>query len=398
MPAWASARPAPHDRPARRRSRHGASAGQRRAPTRAAHPADRGRRGRRRADPRAADRHLRHSPGARMGASWDAASAVGEARHDIYLVDYRLGDRNGLELVRAAIEGRGRALHRADRTGQPRDRPRGDARRRLRLSGQVRDDRAAARAGDPLRDRAPSRRAAAGRARPVRSADRSRQPGPVPRLPAQDPGARRAPPPARGGHAARPRPLQDRQRHLRPRGGRSAAQADRPAPAVIGQRERPGRAARRRRVHRGDGQRQRPRGDRRLRQPAPGRGAAAGPPRRLRGGDQRQHRHLGLPDRRRQHRRAAGERGRRDVPRQGAGRRPLPLLHHGDAGAGGARLEVENGLRGAVARRSSACTTSPRWRCAPARSWAWRRCCAGSIRGAVWCRPPSSSRWPRRPG
>ena len=38
--------------------------------------------------------------------SWDAGlAAVGEARHDVYLVDYRLGDRNGLQLVRAAIEG-----------------------------------------------------------------------------------------------------------------------------------------------------------------------------------------------------------------------------------------------------------------------------------------------------
>ena len=86
------------------------------------------------------------------------------------------------------------------------------------LSGQVRDDRAAARARDPLRDRAPSRRAAARGARPVRPADRARQPGAVPRLPAQDPGARRAASPAGRGHAARPRPLQDRQRHLRPRG------------------------------------------------------------------------------------------------------------------------------------------------------------------------------------
>jgi len=38
--------------------------------------------------------------------SWDAGlAAVGETRHDIYLVDYRLGDRNGLQLVRAAIDG-----------------------------------------------------------------------------------------------------------------------------------------------------------------------------------------------------------------------------------------------------------------------------------------------------
>ncbi len=37
--------------------------------------------------------------------SWSGALAlVAEARHDVYLVDYRLGERNGLELVREAIE------------------------------------------------------------------------------------------------------------------------------------------------------------------------------------------------------------------------------------------------------------------------------------------------------
>ena len=37
--------------------------------------------------------------------SWDQALAViAKARHDIYLVDYRLGERNGLELVREAVE------------------------------------------------------------------------------------------------------------------------------------------------------------------------------------------------------------------------------------------------------------------------------------------------------
>ncbi|MGH6920072.1 MAG: response regulator, partial [Geminicoccaceae bacterium] len=37
--------------------------------------------------------------------SWSGALAViAEARHDVYLVDYRLGERNGLELVREAID------------------------------------------------------------------------------------------------------------------------------------------------------------------------------------------------------------------------------------------------------------------------------------------------------
>ena len=34
----------------------------------------------------------------------DALSTISEARHDVYLVDYRLGARNGLELVREAID------------------------------------------------------------------------------------------------------------------------------------------------------------------------------------------------------------------------------------------------------------------------------------------------------
>ena len=37
--------------------------------------------------------------------SWSGAlAAIAEARHDVYLVDYRLGERNGLELVREAID------------------------------------------------------------------------------------------------------------------------------------------------------------------------------------------------------------------------------------------------------------------------------------------------------
>src|SRR5690242_8448250 len=36
----------------------------------------------------------------------DGLSALNENRHDIYLVDYRLGERTGLELLREAI-GRG---------------------------------------------------------------------------------------------------------------------------------------------------------------------------------------------------------------------------------------------------------------------------------------------------
>lgn len=37
--------------------------------------------------------------------NWDAAvAAIGQQRHEVYLVDYRLGERTGLELVREAIE------------------------------------------------------------------------------------------------------------------------------------------------------------------------------------------------------------------------------------------------------------------------------------------------------
>lgn len=42
--------------------------------------------------------------------NWDAAlTAIGDGRHDVYLVDYRLGERTGLELVREAIEQRSTA-------------------------------------------------------------------------------------------------------------------------------------------------------------------------------------------------------------------------------------------------------------------------------------------------
>lgn len=37
--------------------------------------------------------------------NWDAAlAAIGQQRHEVYLVDYRLGERTGLELVREAVE------------------------------------------------------------------------------------------------------------------------------------------------------------------------------------------------------------------------------------------------------------------------------------------------------
>lgn len=38
--------------------------------------------------------------------NWDAGlAAIREERHDVYLVDYRLGERDGVALVREAIEG-----------------------------------------------------------------------------------------------------------------------------------------------------------------------------------------------------------------------------------------------------------------------------------------------------
>jgi DNA-binding response OmpR family regulator len=38
-------------------------------------------------------------------ASYDAAlEAIARHQHDVYLFDYRLGDRNGLELLREAVE------------------------------------------------------------------------------------------------------------------------------------------------------------------------------------------------------------------------------------------------------------------------------------------------------
>jgi PAS domain S-box-containing protein len=46
---------------------------------------------------------------ARFALDWEqsfepALRAIGEARHDLYLIDYRLGERTGLELVREAWE------------------------------------------------------------------------------------------------------------------------------------------------------------------------------------------------------------------------------------------------------------------------------------------------------
>ncbi len=178
----------------------------------------------------------------------------------------------------------GSPIHRADRAGESRDRPRGHARRRGGLLGQGRDDGAAPGPRHPLRHRAPSRRAAAGRAGAVRSADRPREPRAVPRLSVQDPGARRPPSPAGRSHAARPGPVQDHQRHPRARGGRHPAQADRTAVARSAARERPGGAPRRRRVHRGHGRLERPQRDRRLCDPHPRRRATAGPARQLRCG------------------------------------------------------------------------------------------------------------------
>ena len=67
-----------------------------------------------------------------------------------------------------------------------------------------------------------------------------------------------------------------------------------------------------------------------------------------------------------------------------------------------ARMQARRGSSSICARRSapasSSSSTSRSSTSRAARSAASRRCCAGTIPSAGWSRPPTSSRWPRRPG
>jgi FixJ family two-component response regulator len=148
--------------------------------------------------------------------SWDQALAVvAQARHDVYLVDYRLGEGNGLQLVREAVE-LGSAAPFIVLTGQ--------GNREIDLEAMragAADYLAKSEMTAPLLDRAiryaiERHRAERRLAEMARPADRPRQSGPVPGLSDQDPGSRRPPSQAGGGHAARSGSFQDHQRHPRP--------------------------------------------------------------------------------------------------------------------------------------------------------------------------------------
>ena len=91
-------------------------------------------------------------------SDFDSAMAViGEERHGVYLIDYRLGAHTGLDLVRSGFAGRaGGAGDHADRPDRLRDRPRGDDDRRHGLPLEAGAQPALARAVDPLRHQPPS--------------------------------------------------------------------------------------------------------------------------------------------------------------------------------------------------------------------------------------------------
>ena len=131
----------------------------------------------------------------------------------------------------------------------------------------------------------------------------------------------------------RPRQLQERQRHARPRRRRPAAAGGRRAAPVVHARRRRPVAAGRRRIHRHDGGRAQP-GRGRDRVPADRRRVrAADRDSRNQHFDQRQHRRRVLPGGRRRRQHAAQERRPRDVRRQGIRQRRLPVLHPGDGRA-----------------------------------------------------------------
>ena len=84
------------------------------------------------------------------------------------------------------------------------------------------------------------------------------------------------------------------------------------------------------------------------------------------------------------------------LPRQGEGRGTYHFFQPEMDAQMQERRKLELDLRKALLADNSSCTTS-RWsKSAAARSPASRRCCAGTIRNAAWCRPTSSFRSPRK--
>ena len=140
-------------------------------------------------------------------------------------------------------------------------------------------------------------------------------------------------------------------------------------------------------------------GDRRAGRPARRDGRQALRIRRRDHVDRRQHRHRHRADQRH----AAGpdpaQRRSRPLSRQGGGAGHVPLLRipHGFGRARTAHAG-NRAAPGAEGRTNSFSTIS-RWSRPKATGRAaWRRWCAGTIRSAASCRPPSSSRSPSRPG
>ena len=88
----------------------------------------------------------------------EALTAISERRHDVYLIDYRLGSETGTGLIRDAFDDEPAARDHAHRAeGLPRHRPRGGRGGGDRLPLEGPDGRRALGALDPLLDQPPPR-------------------------------------------------------------------------------------------------------------------------------------------------------------------------------------------------------------------------------------------------
>ena len=250
------------------------------------------------------------------------------------------------------------------------------------------------------RDRPPPRRAADHLPRVPRRADRARQPDAARGAPQARAGALPPHGRGRGAAAARHRQLQADQRLARASGRRRADLPPGRASAGVGPHDRPARAHGRRRVPTAARRpARRSGGDRRA-----GGGADRRLPRRAVHGRRRRvpglglDRHRARAARRARRRGAAGPRRLRDVP--GEGRRPRRVggLLRRPAAIRSSACRWRRGCGVRCQARSSSCTTSRSSTPRPAGSSRSRRCCAGTTRSSDRSsRPPSSSRWQRRP-
>ena len=196
--------------------------------------------------------------------------------------------------------------------------------------------------------------------------------------------------------------FKDDQRQPRPRRRRRGADRGRPPARLEHPRRRHRGALRRRRVRRAA----RGRRERARRRPTPPSGCSRRSPSRCAPATRRSPLRCSLgisvaePDGTRRRRRDDPRRRRRDVHRQARRQGRLPhcssrRMHEGVL----ERLELRTDLQRAHRQRASSSSTTSRscgWTTGASR--ASRRCCAGTIPSAAWCRPTSSSRSPRRPG